>query len=480
MTMTYAGRDGRSHPPPTGVLRCPGFSPSCPCHDERAVALPAQIAGTPGRPLDVGVQQHMERAFSHDFSRVRVHADQQAAASARNLDALAYSIGPHIVFGADQYAPGTLAGRRLIAHELAHVVQQDTPAAGAAGHAPAAGTTLEEDANQAASAATAGRAPQVRQHAAAGAAFRQAAAPTPTAPTTAPATQQGTQPQPPSPLPAVQHGANVGPHGNLDAEFSRPNALLTVQVRVKFRKDDSIKPWPRGAAFERFVAKFIETVMRRWSFRHFLAPVGNAPGEPQRVAVRVQLLQVTSGEQLTANVRYTDKTFEQSSYNVATRTAQLDVLDIEQRLDIPQTPAEHEFGHVLGLQHPICDGNEDRCYGALREDTSDVRGRGSFVSPRDYEIFAGILTNLTGKQWRVQQASYIPTSSLPVIGAALGVGFGALAGGLAGALIGSLAGPVGIAIGAAIGAIAGAVGGYFAGRAIGTSAARTETQPVPR
>jgi hypothetical protein len=61
--------------------------------------------------------------FGHDFSRVRVHTDEGAAASARALGARAYTVGPDIVFGAGEYRPGTREGRWLLAHELAHVAQ---------------------------------------------------------------------------------------------------------------------------------------------------------------------------------------------------------------------------------------------------------------------------------------------------------------------------------------------------------------------
>jgi len=68
----------------------------------------------------------MEPRFGHDFGQVRVHTGEQAAESARAVSALAYTVGSDLVFGAGQYAPGTSEGQRLIAHELAHVVQQST------------------------------------------------------------------------------------------------------------------------------------------------------------------------------------------------------------------------------------------------------------------------------------------------------------------------------------------------------------------
>ena len=66
----------------------------------------------------------MERRFDHDFSRVRVHTDSRAAESARSVLARAYTVGSHVVFGDREYAPGTHRGSELLAHELAHTVQQ--------------------------------------------------------------------------------------------------------------------------------------------------------------------------------------------------------------------------------------------------------------------------------------------------------------------------------------------------------------------
>jgi len=65
----------------------------------------------------------MEQRFQHDFSAVRVHTGPSAELSASDVNAQAYSVGSDIVFGAGRFAPGTHDGRRLIAHELAHVAQ---------------------------------------------------------------------------------------------------------------------------------------------------------------------------------------------------------------------------------------------------------------------------------------------------------------------------------------------------------------------
>jgi hypothetical protein len=78
-----------------------------------------------GRRLDSGVKSRMESIFGQDLSHVRVHANGQAARLSAGLDARAFAIGEHVAFGEGQYRPGTPIGDALIAHELAHVVQQE-------------------------------------------------------------------------------------------------------------------------------------------------------------------------------------------------------------------------------------------------------------------------------------------------------------------------------------------------------------------
>lgn len=79
-----------------------------------------------GQPLPKSVREFFEPRFGHDFRQVRVHTDAKAAESARAVNALAYTVGQNVVFGAGRYAPDTRAGRRLLAHELTHVLQQGT------------------------------------------------------------------------------------------------------------------------------------------------------------------------------------------------------------------------------------------------------------------------------------------------------------------------------------------------------------------
>ena len=78
----------------------------------------------PGRPLAASSREHFETQLGHDFSNVRIHTDRDADSAARGLDTRAYTHGRDIGFRAGEYAPSTSEGRRLLAHELTHVVQQ--------------------------------------------------------------------------------------------------------------------------------------------------------------------------------------------------------------------------------------------------------------------------------------------------------------------------------------------------------------------
>ena len=97
-----------------------------------AVAPPIvhDVLREPGQALDRPTRRSLETSFGRDFSQIRVHTEGRAAESARAVGAAAYTVGPHVVFGAGRYAPSTPTGRRLLAHELAHTVQQAGAAAG--------------------------------------------------------------------------------------------------------------------------------------------------------------------------------------------------------------------------------------------------------------------------------------------------------------------------------------------------------------
>jgi hypothetical protein len=80
--------------------------------------------GSSGQPLDASTRSFMEPRFGHDFGKVRIHADSKAAASAREIQSLAFTVGDHIAFASGQYQPHGHEGRKLLTHELVHTIQQ--------------------------------------------------------------------------------------------------------------------------------------------------------------------------------------------------------------------------------------------------------------------------------------------------------------------------------------------------------------------
>ena len=92
-------------------------------HDEGHSPVTDVVSGG-GRPLDSGLRASMEQSMGHDFGDVRVHDDAQAASSAKSVQAHAYTVGNHVVFNEGRYQPDTTEGRKTLAHELTHVVQQ--------------------------------------------------------------------------------------------------------------------------------------------------------------------------------------------------------------------------------------------------------------------------------------------------------------------------------------------------------------------
>jgi hypothetical protein len=137
----------RSHSNPHPPLRlqrscgCAGFSEKCESCQERdegilqskaarsgaPAAVPPivqKVLRSPGNQLDSGPRAFFESRLGHDFSGVRVHTDALAGRSARAVGALAYTVGPHLVFAPGYFDPQSAAGEKLLAHELTHVVQQ--------------------------------------------------------------------------------------------------------------------------------------------------------------------------------------------------------------------------------------------------------------------------------------------------------------------------------------------------------------------
>jgi len=112
--------DGQSSQPAAQIMRAPAGGSG------GAVAPPIvhDVLRSPGQPLDAATRAFMEPRFGRDFGQVRVHTDARAAESAAAIDARAYTANRNIVFGSGEYTPTAPKGRDLLAHELAHTVQQ--------------------------------------------------------------------------------------------------------------------------------------------------------------------------------------------------------------------------------------------------------------------------------------------------------------------------------------------------------------------
>jgi len=100
-------------------------APSAPSHLSRIVS---EVLRSPGHPLDSITRAFFEPRFGHDFSHVRIHTEPKAAASAEAIHAQAYTFGNELAFAGNQFSPATTGGKKLLAHELTHVVQQGSGA----------------------------------------------------------------------------------------------------------------------------------------------------------------------------------------------------------------------------------------------------------------------------------------------------------------------------------------------------------------
>jgi hypothetical protein len=117
----HAQVEAQTSPPPVIQRHLSGSDGA---KEGAAQSIVQDVLALPGQPLDGVTRAFFEPRFGHDFGNVRVHADERAAESARTMHASAYTVGRDIVFASGHDNQSTREGRRLLAHELTHVVQQ--------------------------------------------------------------------------------------------------------------------------------------------------------------------------------------------------------------------------------------------------------------------------------------------------------------------------------------------------------------------
>jgi hypothetical protein len=375
---------------------------------------------------------------------------------------LSYTVGNKIVFGAGQYAPWTDTGKQLLAHELAHTVQQQDSGTSATSSRltvtdPADSSEVEAD--HAAKSVWKGSGAPVG-HTAAKQLARQAS-------TAAPATKgsppDASKKEPPK-RPEQEGELNVhrSGFGAFDSELDRRLAgrkqpcRLTLTVNVNFKPQG---PWP-PRSFAKWQNDLVRIVTNRWSFRFLLAPTQPCMDEPCNSATAIlNVVPVaTSGSNVhDVTVNYVKPPGTRSSS--ATLYAS-DVQSPGKDLRRGHVVASHEAGHWLGLEHIHCNTNADECYGVTDEEKADVMGHGEIVRERDYAPFAETISRITKCIWKpvghgeskVFGSSWI--APLAILG---GLG-GAFGGAALGASLGLGAA---LGVGAALGAAGALVGGVI-------------------
>jgi hypothetical protein len=185
-----------------------------------------------GEPLSNSTLSFFESRFGRDLSSVRVHTDAEASESARAIGSRAYTLGNHIVFGGREYAPTTVAGRRLLAHELTHVMQQNP----------------DDQPTQ-----------EIRR-------------------------------QPAAPPPVFEHATELGglSVGNFDFHFSNCSILIWVWVKFQFTSDIT------AAEQAAFKTRFFNAIHGTWAHTGFaLQGLGTCPCPT--VPIEVHCEETTSG-----------------------------------------------------------------------------------------------------------------------------------------------------------------------------------------
>ncbi|MBE9180041.1 DUF4157 domain-containing protein [Oculatella sp. LEGE 06141] len=322
----------------------------------------------------------MESRFNQDFSRVRLHTDAQADASAQAVNALAYTVGQDIAFAKGQYKPQTLEGQKLLAHELVHTLQQQrtTPVASNALTASPSDSPLEHEADSyaesIANSIPGDVSPGLRS-------LQRQPAPTSTA-TPTPA-------QSPNEVIAIRlDHRESGGLGRFDTLLYR-DCRMKVQFRMNFA---FLGTWTNEREKRDWQNRFITSVQTAWSRAHRLRIIGDCPFGCSEVTPFVTIYAPHTIPHVSVNVTHTTTSI---TSRAGSGNAHLDSLDLTptlKRTGVEEmVPAIHEFGHLVGRRDQYVAGGCAPGY-----PLAGVMCFGNTITTQDYQPFANALNQMTG------------------------------------------------------------------------------------
>jgi len=319
--------------------------------------LPPSVGHTlasAGSPLDATLRSDMEQRFGYDFSAVRVHTDAHAEASAWAMNARAYTLGNHIVFGEPGFRPASSEGRHLLAHELTHVVQQTAPSGKGAIHTAAPAVPMR-------------------------------------APAKASALPQG-----------MYHYDRSNFSDRFDAEVDTRNHRVALIMGIAINDAvDGSAPEVKQQRIQTFFASAKEVIEKSWRDTSFVLK-SNCAADVYAIHVDLSLDYNNLHHTITlwSNQGERSKADNWQMGDTEAKVRDSAVLKDEkkppskanmQNARFSQVPVVHEFGHLIGLQHPLCARDDDRCYGVTYQQKNDLMGYGSAITPRDMEPFIDIM-----------------------------------------------------------------------------------------
>jgi len=436
-----------------------------------APSLVGDVIRSEGDALDTATRAFFENRFGQDLGRVRVHTGGRASASARAVDAQAYTVGNHVVFDAGRFNPASGPGRELLAHELVHTLQQRGAdvsehdfTSGAMAGARAAEPASEREAATIARSVAAGAKGTPRPVMSEGVALRRQANAAGTAATDASAGG--------APAETWAHNVDLGrfgrySNGQADARLNRRPALgrpnddnrppcqldLFLKLQFDFHLGPSPyregplgdmtapgPPWPADRA-SRWKVDYMRMAQETWRTRHAMERTGDCGREPCTRAVghlrvvdtetmRDSDGQPVPGGNMTSSPHFTVRVFEfrplagRQESLVQGAGSTLYAEDVLPRGTPPPQGFDrdryqwmpgnvpHETGHMLGRPHVNCSAdaerpNEDRCYGEDPTQLANVMGRGADVSREDHAPFLAAMRATTNCAWEV------PSGGLP-------------------------------------------------------------------